>query len=54
MLKRAPASSVLEAMKMEVMVSAPRAGLIERLLCAEGQSVREGETLLEMAERGVA
>jgi len=39
---------VVESMKMEVTLSAVRAGRIERLLCAEGQSVTAGQALLVM------
>ncbi len=37
---------VLEAMKMEHTVTAPRAGVIERILCAVGDQVRESAELL--------
>jgi 3-methylcrotonyl-CoA carboxylase alpha subunit len=37
---------LLEAMKMEIPIKAPRAGVIEEIYCGEGQSVREGEELL--------
>lgn len=40
---------VLEAMKMEIPMNAPYAGDIESIHCSEGQSVREGETLVKMA-----
>jgi 3-methylcrotonyl-CoA carboxylase alpha subunit len=40
---------VLEAMKMEIPMNAPYDGAIESILCNEGQSVREGETLVLMA-----
>jgi biotin carboxyl carrier protein len=36
---------VLEAMKMEIPVSAPRAGVVTAVLVAEKQMVAEGETL---------
>jgi 3-methylcrotonyl-CoA carboxylase alpha subunit len=41
---------LLEAMKMEIPMNAPHNGVIERVLCSEGQSVREGERLVAMAE----
>jgi 3-methylcrotonyl-CoA carboxylase alpha subunit len=40
---------VLEAMKMEIPMNAPESGVIEAILCGEGQSVREGEQLVAMA-----
>lgn len=40
---------VLEAMKMEIPVNSPRNGVIEAVLCKEGQSVLEGEQLAAMA-----
>ncbi|MBV9429797.1 MAG: acetyl-CoA carboxylase biotin carboxyl carrier protein subunit [Bradyrhizobiaceae bacterium] len=36
---------VLEAMKMEIPVTAPRAGVISAILITEKQMVAEGETL---------
>ena len=39
---------VLEAMKMEVAVSAPRAGIIEELRCVPGALVNAGQNLLVM------
>jgi acetyl-CoA carboxylase biotin carboxyl carrier protein len=36
---------VLESMKMEIPVEAPRAGAISRILVEEGQTVQEGETV---------
>ncbi len=36
---------VLEAMKMEIPVTAPRAGTVAAILVAEKQMVAEGETL---------
>lgn len=41
---------VLEAMKMEIPMNAPHSGVIEAVLCNEGQSVQEGERLVDMAE----
>lgn len=43
---------VLEAMKMEIPMNAPDNGVVEAILCNEGQSVREGEKLVAMTERG--
>ncbi|MGJ0507338.1 MAG: acetyl/propionyl/methylcrotonyl-CoA carboxylase subunit alpha [Methylocystis sp.] len=40
---------VLEAMKMEIPMNSPQTGVIEAVLCAEGQSVQEGEQLVAMA-----
>ncbi|MBC7727153.1 MAG: carboxyltransferase domain-containing protein, partial [Microbacteriaceae bacterium] len=39
---------VVESMKMEVSVHAPCDGLVEQLLCAEGQAVSAGQPLLLM------
>ena len=39
---------VLESMKMEMPVEAPEAGRVSRILVAEGQSVEEGDPLLEL------
>jgi len=36
---------VLESMKMEIPVTAPRAGVVSAILVAEKQMVGEGETL---------
>ena len=36
---------VLESMKMEIPVEAPRAGTIKEIRVEEGQTVQEGETL---------
>jgi acetyl-CoA carboxylase biotin carboxyl carrier protein len=40
---------ILESMKMELPVEAPRAGLVESVRVKEGQAVAEGETLLTLA-----
>jgi urea carboxylase len=37
---------VVESMKMEITVHAPRAGRVARLLCAEGQAVGAGQPLV--------
>jgi biotin carboxyl carrier protein len=39
---------VLEAMKMEIRVSAPHAGVVERILVREGQTVERGQVLVEL------
>jgi acetyl-CoA carboxylase biotin carboxyl carrier protein len=36
---------VLESMKMEIPVEAPRAGKVKEIRVAEGQTVQEGETV---------
>jgi biotin carboxyl carrier protein len=36
---------VLESMKMEIPVEAPRAGRVAEIAVAEGQTVQEGETV---------
>ena len=36
---------VLESMKMEIPVEAPRAGNVKEIKVAEGQTVQEGETV---------
>jgi biotin carboxyl carrier protein len=36
---------VLESMKMEIPVEAPRAGTVTEIRVAEGQTVQEGETI---------
>jgi acetyl-CoA carboxylase biotin carboxyl carrier protein len=36
---------VLESMKMEIPVEAPRAGKVREIRVAEGQTVQEGETV---------
>ena len=38
---------VVEAMKMEHSITAPKAGTIKRLLCAVGDRVEEGVELVE-------
>ena len=39
---------VLESMKMEIPVEAPRAGKVKEIRVAEGQTVQEGETVAVM------
>ena len=36
---------VLESIKMEIPVEAPRAGTVKAIVVAEGQTVQEGETV---------
>jgi acetyl-CoA carboxylase biotin carboxyl carrier protein len=36
---------VLESMKMEIPVEAPRAGVLREIKVAEGQTVQEGDTV---------
>lgn len=36
---------VLESMKMEIPVEAPRAGAVREILVTEGQTVQEGDTM---------
>jgi len=40
---------VMEAMKMEYRLSAPRDGIVERVSCAEGERVDLGRVLLTLA-----
>ena len=37
---------VLESMKMEIPVEAPRAGIVKEVRVTEGQTVQEGETVV--------
>lgn len=37
---------LLESMKMEIPVAAPRAGTVQEVLFAEGEAVAEGDVLL--------
>ena len=41
---------VMEAMKMEHTVTAPRAGVVERVCCGVGEQVKEGAELLVLKE----
>ena len=36
---------ILESMKMEIPVEAPRAGVVREIKVAEGQTVQEGDTI---------
>ena len=40
---------ILESMKMEIPVEAPRAGVVQELLVSEGQTVQEGEVVATLA-----
>jgi 3-methylcrotonyl-CoA carboxylase alpha subunit len=42
---------VLEAMKIEHLVGSPRDGLVERVVCREGDQVEVGTVLVELEER---
>jgi 3-methylcrotonyl-CoA carboxylase alpha subunit len=44
---------VMEAMKMEHTVTAPRSGRIGELFCAVGDQVREGTELLVLESEGI-
>jgi acetyl-CoA carboxylase biotin carboxyl carrier protein len=39
---------ILESMKMEIPVNAPRAGRVTRIHVKEGQSVQEGQLLADI------
>jgi acetyl-CoA carboxylase biotin carboxyl carrier protein len=39
---------VIESMKMEIPVEAEEPGVVARVLCAEGDSVTEGQPLVEL------
>jgi biotin carboxyl carrier protein len=41
---------VLEAMKMEIKIAAPHAGLVERIAVREGETVGRGQLLVELIE----
>jgi acetyl-CoA carboxylase biotin carboxyl carrier protein len=36
---------LLESMKVEIPVTAPRAGMVAEILVAEGETIKEGQTL---------
>jgi acetyl-CoA carboxylase biotin carboxyl carrier protein len=40
---------ILESMKMEMPVEAPRAGTVDKIHVAEGQAVGEGDALVTLA-----
>jgi acetyl-CoA carboxylase biotin carboxyl carrier protein len=39
---------ILESMKMEIPVTAPKAGTVKKIHAQEGQPVQEGQVLLEL------
>jgi acetyl-CoA carboxylase biotin carboxyl carrier protein len=39
---------ILESMKMEMPVEAPDGGKVDKIKCAEGQAVNEGDVLLTL------
>ena len=49
-VKAGQALAVMEAMKMEHTLAAPRDGVVAELLCAVGEQVGEGAELLKLAE----
>jgi 3-methylcrotonyl-CoA carboxylase alpha subunit len=51
-VKRGTPLVVMEAMKMEHTVVAPAGGVVERVLCAVGEQVKEGVELLEFHADG--
>ncbi|MGY6661209.1 MAG: acetyl/propionyl/methylcrotonyl-CoA carboxylase subunit alpha [Glycocaulis sp.] len=46
--------AVMEAMKMEMALTAPRDGVVDAVNAAEGQQVNEGDVLVALAEEGDA
>ena len=42
---------IVEAMKIENTVAAPRDGIVAALLCAEGESVAGGQVLVQLASQ---
>jgi len=47
-VKQGESLLVLEAMKMEIQLTAPRDGVVERLLCSVGDAVDDGSVLIEL------
>ena len=45
---RGQALMLLEAMKMEIRVTAPEAGLVRRVAVTAGQTVERGQALIEL------
>ena len=41
--------AILESMKMEIPVEAPRAGMVAEILIAEGQTIAEDQPLFRLA-----
>ena len=54
MVAKGDALVVLEAMKMEITLSAPWDGVIESIHCAEGDMVREGAEVVLLRDRELA
>jgi 3-methylcrotonyl-CoA carboxylase alpha subunit len=46
--------AVLEAMKTEIKITAPRDGVIAHLGCAEGESIEEGTEIVSFAPSAAA
>jgi biotin carboxyl carrier protein len=53
-VERGQALVLLEAMKMEIRVTAPHAGVVERVGVEEGAAVERGQVLVELAATEVA
>lgn len=49
-VERGQVLMLLEAMKMEIQIKAPAAGIVKRLLAAAGQTVERDQTLIEIGE----
>jgi biotin carboxyl carrier protein len=49
-VKKGQTLVVVEAMKMEMRVQAPRDGTVKRLLARQGDTVERGQLLVEMEE----
>jgi biotin carboxyl carrier protein len=41
---------VLEAMKMEIKVAAPHAGVVEKVAVREGETIQRGQLLADLLE----
>jgi len=41
---------LLEAMKMEISVAAPRNGIVEKVFCKAGDTVPQGELLASLSD----
>jgi biotin carboxyl carrier protein len=39
---------ILESMKMEIPIAAPRAGTVTKILVREGETVQEGQVLAQL------
>ena len=53
-VRKGQALMIIEAMKMEHTISAPRSGTIKRIYFAAGEQVAEGAQLLEFEETAKA